>query len=63
MLNNTAHSIIADNKRKIEQIKQDIAANKVQNTQTQKQLAEIDANTAYLKKSLTNIRSKQQKTI
>ena len=46
--------------RKIEQIKQDIAANKVQSAQAQKQLAEIDANTAYLKKSLADVRSKQQ---
>lgn len=60
MLSDTARSVIADDKRKIEQIKQDIAANKVQSAQAQKQLAEIDANTAYLKKSLADVRSKQQ---
>jgi len=57
MLSDTARSVIADDKRKIEQIKQDIAANKVQSAQAQKQLAEIDANTAYLKKSLADVRS------
>lgn len=60
MLSDTARSVIADDKRKIEQVKQDIAANKVQSAQAQKQLAEIDANTAYLKKSLADVRSKQQ---
>jgi len=60
MLSDTARSVIADDKRKIEQIKQDIAANKVQSVQAQKQIAEIDANTAYLKKSLADVRSKQQ---
>lgn len=60
MLSDTARTVIADDKRKIKQIKADIAANKVQRDQAQKQIAEIDANTAYLKKSLANVRTKQQ---
>lgn len=60
MLSDTARTVIADDKRKIEQIKRDIASNKVQREQAQKQIAAIDANTAYLKKSLADVRTKQQ---
>ena len=60
MLSDTARTVIADDKRKIEQIKRDIASNKVQREQAQKQIATIDANTAYLKKSLADVRTKQQ---
>lgn len=59
-LSNTARSVMADDKRKIEQIKKDIASNKLQRTSAQKQIAEIDANAAYLKKTLAGARNKQQ---
>lgn len=63
MLGDAARSVIADDKRKIEQIKQDIAANNVEHARAEQQIAEIDANTAYLKKSLADVRSKQQEWI
>lgn len=62
-LSDTARSVIADDKRKIQQIKQDIASNKLQRAQAQQQIAEIDANTSYLKKTLADVRSKQQEWV
>jgi uncharacterized protein YceH (UPF0502 family) len=62
-LSDTARSVIADDKRKIEQLKKDIASNKVQRTQAQQQIADIDANTNYLKKTLADVRSKQQEWV
>jgi hypothetical protein len=55
-----ARGVIADDRRKIEQIRQTIAANQVQREQAQKQLADIDGNAAYLKNALDNVRVKQQ---
>jgi archaellum component FlaC len=62
-LSDTARSVIADDKRKIQQIKQDIASNKLQRAQAQQQIADIDANTNYLKKTLADVRSKQQEWV
>lgn len=59
-LSDTARSVIEDDKRKIARIRQDIAANTLQREQAQKQLTEIDANTAYLNKTLADVRAKQQ---
>jgi hypothetical protein len=63
MLSDTARSVIADDKRKIAQIKSDIASNQLQRVQAQRQIAEIDANAAYLKKSLADVRNKQQEWV
>jgi predicted nucleic acid-binding Zn-ribbon protein len=55
-----SRGVIADDRRKIKQISQDIAAKKVKREQAQKQLADIDGNAAYLKNALDNARTKQQ---
>jgi len=59
-LANLARDVIADDRRKIEQIRQDMARKQVQRDQAQQQLAEIDGNTAYLKESLAKVQAKQQ---
>jgi len=59
-LNQTARSVIADDRTQIDQLKKDIAANKVQTVQAQKQLAEIDANTQYLRKTLADLKAREK---
>jgi len=55
----TARQVIADDRKKIAKIRQDIAKKRVQEDLVKKQLAEIDANTAYLKKALAGVQDKQ----
>jgi len=62
-LSATARQVIADDRRAIEQIKRDIAANRVQQAQAHRRLAEIDANTRYLQGTLANVRAKEQEWI
>lgn len=59
-LTQTARSVMAEDRQQIEQIKRDIAAKKVDRSQAQKQIAEIDANTQYLKKSLADLKSREK---
>jgi len=54
-----ARQVLADDRKKVAQIRRDIARNRVQKEQAEKQLAEIDANTEYLKKALTGVQDKQ----
>ncbi|KXU35740.1 hypothetical protein AXE65_06070 [Ventosimonas gracilis] len=56
----TARQVINDDRQKIKKIKEDIAKNQVQREQAQQQLAQIDANTAYLKKTLAEVKSREQ---
>lgn len=59
-LTQTARSVMAEDRQQIEQIKRDIAAKKVDRSQAKKQIAEIDANTQYLKKSLADLKSREK---
>ncbi|HVK99046.1 MAG TPA: hypothetical protein VM553_04505 [Dongiaceae bacterium] len=59
-LTQTARTVMAEDRAQIAQLKKDIAANKVQKTQAQQQLAEIDANTKYLQKTLADLKSREQ---
>ncbi len=59
-LTQTARSVMAEDRQQIAQIKKDIAAKKVDKSQAQKQIAEIDANTQYLKKSLADLKSREK---
>jgi len=56
----TARQVINDDRRKIEKIRRDIAQNQLQRQQAQQQLAEIDANAAYLRKALADVKKRQQ---
>jgi len=56
----TARQVINDDRQKIEKIRRDIAKNQVQREQAQQQLAQIDANAAYLKKTLAEVKSREQ---
>lgn len=60
MLSATARDVISDDRRKLEQIKRDIASNNLRQEQARKDIAGIDANTAYLQKSLADVRNKQE---
>lgn len=59
-LTQTARSVMAEDRQQIAQIKKDIAAKKVDRSQAQKKIAEIDANTQYLKKSLADLKSREK---
>ena len=54
----TAQQVINDDQAKIAQIKKDIATKKVDKTQAQMQIAEIDSNITRLRKDLGNMRVK-----
>jgi len=56
----TARQVINDDRRKIEKIRRDIAQNQLQRSQAQQQLAEMDANAAYLRKTLADVKNRQQ---
>jgi len=56
----TARQVIDDDRQKIEKIRRDIAKNQVQREQAQQQLAQIDANAAYLKKTLAEVKNREQ---
>jgi len=56
----TARQVINDDRQKIEKIRKDIAKNQVQREQAQQQLAQIDANAAYLKKTLADVKNREQ---
>jgi len=56
----TARQVINDDRRKIQKIRQDIANKQLQRQQAQQQLAEIDANAAYLRKTLAEVKSREQ---
>lgn len=59
-LTQTARTVMAEDRQQIAQIKKDIAAKKVDRSKAQQQIAEIDANTNYLKKSLADLRSREK---
>jgi len=59
-LADTARQVIADDRQKMEKIRREIASKTVQRSQAEQQLAEVDANTAYLKKLLADVQNKQQ---
>jgi len=62
-LSATARQVIADDRRAIEQIRRDIAANRVQHAQAQRRLTQIDTNTTYLQRTLANVRAKEQEWV
>lgn len=59
-LTRTAQEVIAEDRSKIEQIKRDLAAKRLRNEEARQQIASIDANAAFLKKTLADTRAKEQ---
>jgi septal ring factor EnvC (AmiA/AmiB activator) len=59
-LTQTARTVMAEDKQQLAKIKQDIAANKVEYTSAQQQIAEIDANTKYLKETLADLKAREK---
>jgi uncharacterized protein HemX len=59
-LTQSSRSVINDDKQKIAQIKKANTANQQQRSQAQRQLAQIDANTAFLRDKLANAQAKHQ---
>jgi peptidoglycan hydrolase CwlO-like protein len=59
-LTQTARTVMAEDKQQIIKIKKDIAANKVDKTKAQQQIAEIDANTKYLKDTLADLKAREK---
>ncbi|MBB3103015.1 hypothetical protein [Azomonas macrocytogenes] len=59
-LTRTAQSVIDDDRRSLLKIKSDIAAKKVQKTQAQQRLVQIDKNASFLKDKLANAQAKQR---
>jgi|GEM_PF-119702 len=62
-LSATARQVIADDRRAIEQMQKDMAANRLQQAQARRRLSAIDANTTYLRQTLANVRVKEQEWI
>jgi prefoldin subunit 5 len=60
MLTQTAESVLRDDKAKIAQIKEDIATDTLKKKEAKKQLQSIDANTAFLQKTLEEVRDKKK---
>lgn len=58
-LTQTARSVMADDQRKLAQIQRDMASNRLQVTQARQQLASIDSNAAFLRKTLADTRQRQ----
>ncbi|CBL44096.1 hypothetical protein HDN1F_05130 [gamma proteobacterium HdN1] len=59
-LTQTARSVMDENRRQMEQINREIAQKTLDRSKAQKQLAEIDANTLYLKKTLAEVRAREK---
>ena len=58
-LTQTARTVMADDKQQLAKLKQDIAANQVERSKAQQQIAEIDANTTYLKDTLADLKARE----
>lgn len=59
-LTQTARTVMTEDRQQIAQIKKDIAARTVQKSQAQQQIAEIDANTNYLRETLADLKSREK---
>jgi hypothetical protein len=59
-LNQTARTVIAEDRSQLEQLQRDIATNKVQKAEAAQQLASIDANTQYLRKTLADLKAREK---
>jgi len=59
-LSQTAQNVLADDRRKLAQIRQDMANNRLQVAQARQQLAGIDANAAFLRKSLADTKKRER---
>ena len=59
-LTQTARNVMADDQRKLAQIQRDMASNRLQLAQARQELAGIDANAAFLRKTLADTQKRQQ---
>jgi septal ring factor EnvC (AmiA/AmiB activator) len=59
-LTQTARTVMAEDKQQIAKLKKDIAANKVEKSKAQQQIAEIDANAKYLRNTLSNLKAREK---
>lgn len=59
-LTQTARTVMADDQRKLAQIRQDIAQHRLQVASARQQLASIDSNTAFLRKTLADTKKREQ---
>lgn len=59
-LNNTAKTVLAENKKQLDKIKSDIAQNKVDTAEASRTLQEVDANAKYLKTTLADLKKREQ---
>jgi peptidoglycan hydrolase CwlO-like protein len=59
-LTQTARTVMAEDKQQLTKLKKDIAANKVEKSKAQQQIAEIDANTKYLKDTLVDLKAREK---
>jgi len=56
----TATDVLNQDKQKLTNLKTQLAQQQVQKTQAQQQLAQVDANTRYLRNSLANLQKREQ---